>query len=387
MTSNPATTPSRESEAAKTVFSVRQSRLIAAIKNAGLDGLALNPGPSLTYLTGLNFHLMERPVVAIFTPHASPVLALPELETGKTSNLPYAVQIFAYGEDPSGWPAVFRQAAQAAGIEGRLVGVEPRRLRVLELRLLETAAPGAQFISAEESLAGLRMRKEESELAAMRKAVEIAQLALQATLPQVKSGISERQLAAELTLQLLRAGADPEFPFSPIVSFGPNTANPHATLTDRPLAQGDLVLIDWGAAWEGYMSDLTRTFAFGQVEPELRRIAQVVRAANVAGRAAARPGAAADEVDRAARSVIEQAGYGLYFIHRTGHGLGLEAHEEPYIRAGNLQSLASGMTFTIEPGIYLPGRGGVRIEDNVVVTGGGAESLSDLPRDLVELEF
>jgi Xaa-Pro dipeptidase len=198
--------------------------------------------------------------------------------------------------------------------------------------------------------------------------------------------MSERQLASELTLQLLRHGSEPEIPFSPIVASGPNSANPHVTPGDRPLSPGDLLVIDWGATVNGYVSDLTRTFAIGEPDGELARVAEIVANANAAAREAATPGVPASEVDRAARQLIEQAGYGKFFTHRTGHGLGLEGHEEPYIRADNDQSLEAGMTFTIEPGIYLPDRGGVRVEDDFVITRDGGESLSDLPRQLRVIE-
>jgi Xaa-Pro dipeptidase len=181
---------------------------------------------------------------------------------------------------------------------------------------------------------------------------------------------------------LLRGGAESKLPFTPIVCAGPQSANPHAVPGERRLQPGDLLIIDWGATFEGYVSDLTRTFAVGEVEPELARIAQIVNEANQAGREAAAPGVPASTVDSAARRVIEKAGYGAYFIHRTGHGLGMEEHEEPYIRSDNAQLLSPGMTFTVEPGIYLPERGGVRIEDNVLITEIGSESLSDLPREL-----
>ena len=363
-------------------FKIRQARLAEAIGRAGLRGLALNPGPSLVYLTGLHFHLSERPVAALFTPEKPPVLVIPELEAAKTANLSFPAQSFLYGEDPDGWNDFFRQGMQAASLDGQKVGVEPTRLRFLELRLLEQAAPKASFISAEELLASMRMSKDKDELAAMHRAVDIAQRALSATLPIVKIGITEKQIASELTLQLLRAGSDGDFPFTPIVSGGPNSANPHATPSARPLQAGDLLVIDWGAIYEGYVSDLTRTFAIGPVAEEMKLIARIVLEANSAGRAAGRPGVTAGEVDRAARQVIEKAGYGQYFTHRTGHGLGMEGHEAPYMRAGNPLVLQAGMTYTVEPGIYLPECNGVRIEDNVVVTADGSESLSDMPREL-----
>jgi Xaa-Pro dipeptidase len=366
-------------------YLARQALLATALYTYHLDALALNPGPSLTYLTGLNFHLMERPTVGLFTPHNPVILILAELEAGKAANLPYPVQVFPYGEDPATWAGVFHQAALAAQLEGRRVGVEPGRMRVLELRMLEAASETTQYLSAEECLASLRMRKDRDEIDAMRKAAQIAQQALKETLPQVKAGITEREVAAELTTQLLRAGSDVEIPFPPIISSGVNGANPHALPSERRLATGDLLVIDWGAGYKGYFSDITRTFAIGDVEDEFKHIAAIVRAANQAGRAAVKPGATAHSIDQAARDVIQEAGYGPFFTHRTGHGLGMEAHEAPYMRAGNLQVLEPGMTFTVEPGIYLPGRGGVRIEDDVVVTKDGAESLTDLPRQLVTL--
>ncbi len=367
-------------------YSQRHTRLALALQNAGLDALALNPGPSLVYLTGLHFHLSERPVIAIFTPNEPLKLVLPELEMQKTTDLPYPLQAFPYGEDPDTWVSVFSQAAQAAHLDRHLVGMEPLRLRLLEFHLLCEAAPEAEFLPAQESIAALRMSKDEGEIMAMRKAAEIAQKALLNTLPMVHPGVTEREIAVELTLQTLRTGSDPEMPFAPIVSGGPNSANPHATPTDRPLAHGDLLVIDWGAAYQGYFSDITRTFAIGPVDPELEKIAQIVAEANAAGRAAARPGQTAEKVDRAARMVIEKSGYGPYFTHRTGHGLGMEGHEEPYIRSGNKTILTPGMTFTVEPGIYLPGRNGVRIEDDVVITASGAESLTHLPRLLQQLD-
>jgi Xaa-Pro dipeptidase len=251
--------------------------------------------------------------------------------------------------------------------------------------MLTDAAPKAVFIPAQDSVSSLRMYKDESELSAMRKAVDIAQKALTATLPHVKIGLTERELASELTLQLLNAGCDPEIPFAPIVSSGPNSANPHAVPSDRKLAPGDLLVIDWGASSQGYFSDITRTFAIGNLDPECARIGAIVLEANTAGRESAHPGIPAETVDQAARTVIESAGYGKYFTHRTGHGLGMEGHEDPYIRAGNLLNLEPGMTFTIEPGIYLPGRNGVRIEDDVAITPTGSECLTSLPREVKQL--
>jgi Xaa-Pro dipeptidase len=364
---------------------IRQDKLAHTLEAAGLAGLVLNPGPSLIYLTGLHFHLSERPVVVFFKPNSTPIIVLPELEQEKLKNLPFEMEAFPYGEDPSTWGSIFKKAVQSSKLGGKRIGVEPKQLRFLEFRLLSEAALNTDFLSGEDSISRLRIYKDQSELAAMRKAVEIAQQALNATLPIINIGITEREVAAELTLQLFKAGCDPQVPFTPIVSCGPNAANPHSTPSERKLSPGDLLVIDWGASYMGYFSDITRTFAIGKLDPEYEYICQVVLDANSAGRKSAGPGVAAKMVDQAARTIIEAAGYGEYFTHRTGHGLGMEGHEDPYIRAGNSFTLEPGMTFTIEPGIYLPGRNGVRIEDDVVITPTGSESLTNLTREVRQL--
>lgn len=349
----------------------------------GLDAVVINPSANLNYLTGLDFHLSERPVLLILPVKGNPAIVLPELELAKLKDASYFIQGFSYGENPEMWIPVIKSALQHAKLENATIGIESRALRVLELQLLEQAIPFANFTSANQLFEALRIVKEESEIEAMRKAIKIAQNALKAILPEIKVGVTEREIAAKLTIQLFNHGSLPQLPFFPIVSSGPNSANPHASPSDRKLAEGDLLVIDYGANVNGYLSDITRTYAIGKVEPEFEKIAKTVLAANQAGHLAARLGNSFGDIDRAARQVIEKAGYGEYFIHRTGHGLGLEAHEAPYIRSDNDGLIQKGMSFTIEPGIYLPGRGGVRIEDNVIITETGCVSLTDLPRELI----
>ena len=360
----------------------RLDRLNDALRTSALDAVILNPGPTLTHLTGLHFHLMERPVVLMFAKDQEPAIVLPELELQKVASLPYKLQVFAYPENPSEWDGVFRRAAQSLNLDGKHVGVEPRQLRLLEFLYVKAGAPEADYPDASEVLSSLRLRKDQAEIEAMRRAVKIAQEALEATIPLIKIGMTEKELSSELVVQLLRHGSDPEMPFAPIVSGGPNSANPHASPTERKLQAGDLLVVDWGATHDGYISDLTRTFAVGEVAEEYQKIHEIVQAANAAGRAAARPGVPCANVDKAARDVIEKFGYGVYFTHRTGHGIGMEGHEEPYMRGDNMQLLEPGMAFTVEPGIYLPDRNGVRIEDNVVITKSGADVLSDMPREI-----
>jgi Xaa-Pro dipeptidase len=362
-----------------------QSRLDGlnrSLHTSGLDAVILNPGPTLTHLTGLRFHLMERPVVLMLAKDQEPAIVLPELELQKVASLSYPLQVFAYPENPSEWDAAFRRAAQALGLDGKRIGVEPRQLRLLEFRHVQAGAPEADYPDASDVLSTLRLKKDRAEVEAMRRAVKIAQDALEATIPLIKIGMTEKELSSELVVQLLKHGSEPETPFSPIVSGGPNAANPHASPSERKLQAGDLLVVDWGATYDGYISDLTRTFAVGEVDEEYQKIHRIVQEANAAGRAAAGPGVPCANVDNAARDVIEKAGYGPYFTHRTGHGIGMEGHEEPYMRGDNMQLLEPGMAFTVEPGIYLPDRNGVRIEDNVVITETGADVLSDMPREI-----
>jgi len=350
-----------------------------------IDTIAINPGPTLTYLTGLEFHLMERPTVMLYQRGHKPFMILPKLESTKLigSNLP--MHSVTYNDDPSTWQEAFRAAFKHMNLEGVRIGLESTRIRFMEMNYLQTAAPTARFVSADQIFSELRVVKDENEINDMRRAVDIAQQSLREILPMIKAGVSESRIAGELTVAMLRAGSDPELPFSPIVASGPNSANPHAAPTGRVLEPGDLLVIDWGARVNGYCSDLTRTFAIGKLEPELERIYETVLKANMAGRAAGNPGLAASEVDRASREVIDQAGFGEFFTHRTGHGLGMEAHEAPYISSANTELLKAGMTYTVEPGIYLPGKGGVRIEDNVLVTEEGTVTLSDFSGELMIL--
>ena len=362
--------------------SQRYARLQELLKVGGFNATVINPGSTLTYLTGLHFHLMERPTLLICCAGRQPVLILPELELSKASTSTIPVSPFTFGDDPSTWPEVMRRALKSLDLESGKIAVEPTRLRFLEIDYLQKAAPRLDFINGESVFNSLRVQKDAGEIRSMRKAVEIAQNALTATLPSIHAGVTEAEIASRLTIELQKAGSATELPFQPIVASGPNSANPHAGPTSRKLEMGDLVVIDWGATFEDYCSDLTRTFAIGHLSDELRKIYETVKDANQAGRSAGQPEIEAGEIDQAARAVIESAGYGQFFTHRTGHGLGMEGHETPYMFGANKQILTTGMVYTVEPGIYLPGKGGVRIEDDVVVTANGCESLSDFPREL-----
>ncbi len=370
-------------EKKETNHMTRLDTLSQSLSAGSLDGMALNPGPSQAYLLGVHFYLFERPVVLLVAPGRTPALVLPALEVTKAQTASVPLELFPYQDNPATWPAAFAAACRSLGwgkdAPVRL-GVETDRLRLLEARFLEGALPKAT-LEDNNPVMRMRMHKDAEEIAKMRKAIAIAQAGVTAAIPLMKIGMTEMDLSAEIGLQTSRAGG--ETPGNPMVAAGPNGANPHATVSNRPLQPGDLLVIDFGATYQGYCSDLTRTFAVGEPPAEWARIHQVTLEANAAGRAAARPGIPAGDVDRAARRVIEAAGYGPYFTHRTGHGLGTEPHEEPYIFAENTLLLEPGMVFTVEPGIYLANRAGARVEDDVVITETGAETLSTMPRELI----
>jgi len=360
----------------------RSNRLTKEIIAHGVDGIALVPGPNMVYLSGIHCHVSERPIVLFYPADDEPAIIIPTLEAMKArdAGIPEN-RIFAWTDD-EGYKGAFQQACAHLELSDYLLGVEALHMRVLELELLQRYAPGLQITHAEPIVGALRLVKDEAELAAMERAIDVAQKAIERLIPQIKIGMTEKQIAAMLTQLQMEGGAD-SIAFGPIVSAGPNSASPHAVPTERPLQSGDLLVIDWGCYVDGYPSDITRTFAVGPIEPEFQRIYNAVKLSNQQGKAVAGPSATGQDVDRAARDVIADAGYGDYFIHRTGHGLGLEVHEPPFMMEDNTELLAVGNVFTVEPGIYLPGRGGVRIEDDVVVTADGHRSLTTFTRDLI----
>lgn len=348
-----------------------------------MDYIAILPGSNLIYFTNVRMHLSERPIVALFPADATrqPALIVPSFEVGKARRYSPGVDwnIYSYA-DGQPYQSAFDDALKPLG--SVTIGVEPEGMRFLELTMMRTAAPSAKFVSADGVIKQMRMVKDAGEVAAMRKAIGISESALADVLKMVKPGMTEAQVARALMDAGAKHGAD-EGSFEPLVQSGLNAAFPHGASTKRAINPGDGLLMDFGFRADGYPADITRTVFVGEPSAEMRKIYETVKAANAAGRAAVKPGVSGQEVDRATRKVIEDAGYGAYFTHRTGHGLGLDVHEAPYMVEGNTAPLQPGNTFTIEPGIYIEGLGGVRIEDNMLVTETGGESLTTFGRDLM----
>lgn len=346
------------------------------LQRAGLDGLVLSPGADLRYLCGLDAHLDERLTALVVPAHGAPVLVVPELE--RTA----AIGALAPGFDVeiAGWAETDNPYRLVAGLIGSGEIAVSARMWAGHLFGLQDA--GLRAHSGQALMAQLRAVKSPEEIESLRAAARAIDSVHREMDQWLRPGRTENEVAADLDAAIRDAGHS-RVDFV-IVGSGPNGAHPHHLASERVIEPGDLVVVDIGGTMpDGYCSDSTRTYAAGS-EPsqQARQVHELVARAAQAAREASRPGVPAEEVDAAARQVIEDGGHGGRFVHRTGHGIGLDTHEEPYIVAGSGIPLAAGSAFSIEPGVYLPGEFGVRIEDVVVASDAGADVLTQAPREL-----
>jgi Xaa-Pro aminopeptidase len=361
----------------------RIKRAQDAMAGSGVDALIVTPGADLRYLTGYAAMPLERLTALILPAADDPVLLVPELEAPEAERSPAALAgmpIEAHGELDDVW-AVVRDLTKAA----RSVAVDDH-MWATRVFTLQDALPDSSLRAAGRLLADLRLIKGTDEIASLRQAGAAIDRVHRRMGEFLRVGVTERAAAAAIEDAIVDEGhATADFV---IVGSGPNGSSPHHGVSDRVVEAGDPVVIDIGGSTaDGYCSDSTRTYAVGSEPPdEFVEYYRVLRDAQRAQCDHARPAVTAESVDRVGRAIISDAGYGEYFLHRTGHGIGLETHEEPYIVEGNRQMLEPGMAFSIEPGIYLPGRHGARIEDIVVTTADGIERLNTSPRDLTVLE-
>jgi Xaa-Pro aminopeptidase len=349
-----------------------------AVRGKGIGALLLTPGPDLRYVTGYDAKQLERLTCLVIPAEGDPFLLVPQLELKAAQASPASglgVEMVSWGETTSPFGI----------IKNRLQRPESVALsdRMWALHVLQFAGifPGAAQHLASEVLSPLRVRKSAAEVRALREAGQAIDR-VHARVPQwLRPGTTERQAGAKIAEAILGEGhATVDFV---IVGSGPNAASPHHEVSDRVMQPGDVVVVDIGGTMpSGYCSDCTRTYAIGEPPADFAKYYAVLKDAQDQACDAAGPGVQAQEVDRVARGIIAAAGYGDWFIHRTGHGIGLESHEDPYIVEGNVTELEPGMAFSVEPGIY-PGPHGARIEDIVVCTETGRERLNNAPTDLV----
>ncbi|MFJ4423083.1 aminopeptidase P family protein [Streptomyces bobili] len=358
-------------------YAERMARAAREAVAAGLSGVLVTPGPDLFWLCGYRpTAITERLTLLVLTPETEPHLLVPALERPDAEAAPGAgavrVTDWSDGQDPY---------AAAAGLlrpHGRY-GVSDAAW-ALHLLGLQEALPLTAYRALTTALPMLRAVKDEHELARLAAAGAAADATYEDILGVRFAGRRETEVAADLA-RLLREHGHSQVDFT-VVGSGPNGANPHHEAGDRVIRDGDMVVLDFGGLKDGYGSDTTRTVHVGPPTDEERRVHDLVRTAQQAAFEAVWPGVSCQEIDRVARAVITDAGYGDHFIHRTGHGIGVTTHEPPYLVEGEEQPLVPGMCFSIEPGVYLPGRFGVRIEDIVTCTAAGGRRLNGTPHEL-----
>lgn len=348
-----------------------------------VESVFLSPGETLRFFTGLNMHKSERPILLALHQDDPPAAILPELETGRVREVVGTQTNFFVYEDATdpenAAKEAFAEYADEFGTEGP-VAAEYRSTRLIEQEVISVMTPKDQVVDAEEAVSALRERKDEQEVAALREAASIIDDVLADVTEEITPGMTEQAVARELHKRVLDSDADRLGTL--IVASGPNSAKPHTNTGTREIQDGDPLIIDAGVVYQGYHSDITRTYLVGSDSGKIREMHEYTREAARSARSKVEPGEELQAIDRAAREIIEDAGYGDHFPHRVGHGIGLEGHEPPYLVEGNEAPLQSGHSVTVEPGIYVEGVGGVRVEDDVVVTEDGAEVLTSSPREL-----
>jgi Xaa-Pro aminopeptidase len=347
----------------------RRARLVAALDAERLDALLVIHPVNVRYLAG-------------FTGSSGALLVRRDGEALLATDGRYAEQ--AAAEAPDMGLEITRADEWLAGVlaPGTRLGLEGRAVTWERLDALAGVLEGRELVRTTGTVEALRATKDEEELALLRRACAVTAQVVAGVPGWLAPGQTERQIARRIHDEMISLGAD-DRAFPPIVATGPNTARPHHQPTERPAGRGDLVQLDVGALVGGYHADMSRVFALGVVPTVLRDAHAVVVEAQQAGRERVEDGCTAGDVDAACRDVIEAAGHGRRFVHPSGHAVGLEIHEEPILRAGSTARLRSRMAVTVEPGIYLPGLGGIRVEDVVIVTDAGATVLTQAPRDLV----
>lgn len=350
----------------------RISRVIAGMEQMGLEQIIVSAPASVFYLTGKWIAPGERMLALYLNKNGEATLFANRLFA-----LGGAVDVPLVEYDDVDDPAKILAAAVRPG----KIGIDKFWPSQFTIRLMD-ARSDVRPVLGSACVDEARMCKDEEELRLMRESSLKNDAATAETVRALRAGMTESELASVYTAAAKAQGAS-GMSFPPLICFGANCAEPHHDTADDVLKKGDSVIIDVGLTWQSYASDMTRTVFFGEATDEQKRVYDLVCAANAAGRAAVRPGVPLKAFDLAARKVIEDAGYGKYFIHRTGHGIGLQEHEPPDVSSVSETIARPGMTFSIEPGVYLPGRFGVRVEDIVAVTEDGGETLNKLDRELL----
>lgn len=360
-------------------YGTRLERLREGMSLREWEAVYVASPANLRYLAGVAITPLERLAALVVPSGTDPFLVVPALEAESAGENPAGIPVFSW-KDEEGPFGVLRTTLEQAKVKS--IALEKEAVNVKVFEALQAMLEVVSFPDASPLVAALRMVKSPVEVAAIEEAAAVLDACLAELPERLRPGRSEAEIAFELDGLVRRHGGKGNA-FETIVLSGPNAALPHGRPGPRELREGDLVIVDCGTLHDGYCADVTRTFSVGEPSQGAREIFALVRRAQDAGCDAVRPGALCGEVDAAARTVIEQGGYGEHFVHRTGHGLGLDIHEPPSLVAGNDQPLEPGNVVTVEPGVYVPGELGVRIEDDVAVTDYGSKLLTSTRRDLI----
>ncbi|MCF6137907.1 M24 family metallopeptidase [Pseudalkalibacillus berkeleyi] len=333
------------------------------------------------YLSNFNCEPHERLLGLFVFPDQDPFLVCPGMEVSQVRDAGWKYDIIGHGDADQPWDLI-HSALKKRGIDdAKQVSIEKETLSYGRAEQLMKRYPSVKFNNAEDKLNELRLIKDEEELAILRKAAELADFGVETGVNALREGCTEMEVLATIEYELKKKGIR-EMSFSTMVLFGEKSGQPHGNPGSRKLKKGDLVLFDLGVVLDGYCSDITRTVAFQEVNDKQKEIYDIVLKAQLLTLDISEPGTRLGDLDKKAREVITNAGYGEFFPHRIGHGIGIDVHEYPSMSEDNDHVLKTGMTYTIEPGIYLPEVGGVRIEDDVLVTKDGYETLTKYPKEL-----
>lgn len=361
-------------------YASRRARARIRMQQEGMDAMLLFLSSNLFYLVGWTDNPGERFLGALITPEREAMI-VPRLYADEVAAHASLGDLRVWEEQVSPFELVAKLAREFGVARGRWAVDDGIPFSMITR--LQAAIPGCTLLPASRVMAPLRAQKEAAEIERMRQAARITQEAVAEALAGTRPGLRARDVAANIEDRMRRKGASALA--GSIVAVGPTAALPHARVSDELLQSGQVLLIDVGCRFQGYRSDITRTYALGEPAAEVHGAYRAVREAYEAARRLIRPGVPLGEVDRVAREIIAEAGFGSNFLHRLGHGIGLDPKEEPYAVAGNPDLCMTGHTFSVEPGVYFPEEFGLRLEDIVVVTETGNEALTDLPRNLVVL--
>lgn len=340
----------------------------------------LTSSENVFYLSGFFSDPHERLLGLAIFQNQEPFLICPGMEKNDVLATGWGFEVIGYDDTQNPWELVNNAIDRRLNKVDR-IAIEKEHMNVERYEELNRIFPQAAFMSAEEKLRELRMIKEENELVKLRQAGELADYAIEVGASEIKEGKTELEVLAAIEYALKKKGVQ-EMSFKTMVLTGVNAASPHGTPGLTKIQKGDFVLFDLGVIVDGYCSDITRTLAYGEITEKQREIYETVLKAQLAALEASKPGVKCSDIDLTARKIITDAGYGDYFPHRIGHGLGISIHEYPSLTSTNPLQLKEGMVYTIEPGIYVPNIAGVRIEDDVVITKTGYETLTKFPKEL-----